>query len=453
MSGKKSFKIMIVEDERILRVSLTDELEEAGYNVEAFENAQDALEKLKKKKIDLVLTDIKMPEMDGIQLLEEIKLMRPDTAVIMMTAYGSIDSAVDAMKKGAYDYLNKPFKMDELYMLISRIEEFKRMQEENQQLRAQLETAKGDVFVGKSEAVQETIKLVNKVAQTDSTVLITGETGTGKELLTQTIQQNSHRKDKPFIPVNCAVLSREIFESELFGHEKGAFTGAKDTRQGRFELADGGTLYLDDVDDIPLDLQVKLLRVLQEREFERVGGSQAIEVDVRVISSTKADLKKLIKEGKFREDLYYRLNVFPIHIKPLRERKEDIPVLIDYFINQQSLQESVRVPDNVLNRLVEYDWPGNVRELKNIVERLLLLSENGVIKMSSLPAEIYKPEREKQPSQLGEDSLENMVRNYEVGLIQQALEKTNGNKAKAAELLAIPATTLRSKISKLGIEI
>jgi len=452
MMSEKGFKIMIVEDERILRVSLTDELDEAGYDVEAFENAKDALEKLKKKKFDLVLTDIKMPEMDGIELLQKSKQIRPDTAVIMMTAYGSIDSAVDAMKKGAYDYLNKPFQMDELFMLISHIEDYKKVREENQQLRAQLETTKGDVFVGKSKAVQETMKLVHKVAQTDSTVLITGETGTGKELLTQTIHENSHRKDKPFIPVNCAVLSREIFESELFGHEKGAFTGAKGTRQGRFELADGGTLYLDDVDDIPLDLQVKLLRVLQERNFERVGGSHAIEVDVRVISSTKADLKKLIEEGKFREDLYYRLNVFPIHIKPLRERKEDIPVLIDYFINQKSPLESINISDNVLNILIEYDWPGNVRELKNIVERLLLLSENGDIRMSSLPAEIYQPESEKEVHRLGEDSLEDMVRNYEIGLIQQALDKSNGNKAKAAELLHLPATTLRTKISKYGIE-
>ncbi|MBN1996758.1 sigma-54-dependent Fis family transcriptional regulator [candidate division KSB1 bacterium] len=450
MSDKKSLKIMVVDDEKILRVSLTDELVEAGYYTEAFDNAAEALEKLKKIKFDMLLTDIRMPEMDGIELLEKCKQLRPDIEVIMMTAYGSINSAVDAMKKGAYDYLNKPFQMDELYLLISRIEKLKKVQEENQQLRAQLETTKGDLFVGRSEAVQETMKLVEKVAKTDSTILITGETGTGKELLTQTIHKYSHRRDKPFIPVNCAVLSREIFESELFGYEKGAFTGANATRKGRFELADGGTLYLDDVDDIPLDLQVKLLRVLQERVFERVGGGNAIEVDVRVISSTKADLKQLIKEGKFREDLYYRLNVFPINLKPLRERKSDIPVLVDYFINQKVNRANIKISDNVLNSLMNYSWPGNVRELKNIVERLLLLAENGEIKMSSLPAEIYNLSPE---TEIGEGSFENMVRNYEISIIKQALNQTNGNAAKAAELLKLPATTLRSKISKLDIKI
>ena len=245
------------------------------------------------------------------------------------------------------------------------------------------------------------------------------------------------------------MLSRDIFESELFGHEKGAFTGATSARQGRFELADGGTLYLDDIDDIPLDLQVKLLRVLQERKFERVGGSNAIEVDVRVISSTKADLKEMIRQGQFREDLYYRLNVFPIHLKPLRERKKDIPVLIDHFINQKYPREQIRVSDTVMQALINYNWPGNVRELKNIVERLLLLAENGEIKASSLPVEVYQSSPDPE---IGDNSLEDMLQLYESQLIQEALNQTDGNMAKAAQLLKLPATTLRSKISKLGIK-
>ncbi|MDZ7724395.1 MAG: sigma-54 dependent transcriptional regulator [candidate division KSB1 bacterium] len=449
MAKKKDLKIMLVDDEKILRISLTDELSESGYTVESFDNAAQALDRLKVMKFDVLLTDIKMPDMDGIELLEKSKQLRPDTIVIMMTAYGSIDSAVDAMKKGAYEYLNKPFQTDELLLLISRIEELKSVREENQQLRAKLETTKGDVLMGESQAIRDTMKLVEKVAETDSTILITGETGTGKELLTQTIHENSLRRNKPFIPVNCAVLSRDIFESELFGHEKGAFTGATAARQGRFELADGGTLYLDDIDDIPLDLQVKLLRVLQERKFERVGGGNAIEVNVRVISSTKADLRELINQGKFREDLYYRLNVFPIHLKPLRERKKDIPVLIDYFINQKYPREQINISDTVMQTLINYNWPGNVRELKNIVERLLLLAENGEIKASSLPVEVYQPSPDPQ---IGNNSLEDMLQIYESQLIQEALNQTDGNMAKAAQLLKLPATTLRSKISKLGIK-
>jgi DNA-binding NtrC family response regulator len=393
-----------------------------------------------------------MPDLDGLQFLEKVKNLRPDTFVLMMTAYGSVETAVEAMKKGAYHYLSKPFEMDELIVQIEHIEELCRVTRENQQLRAQLKETQGDTFVGQSEAIQESMKLVDKVAKTDSTILITGETGTGKELLTQTIHNNSLRKDKPFIPVNCAVLSREIFESELFGYEKGAFTGAHATRQGRFELADGGTIYLDDVDDIPLDLQVKLLRVLQERQFERVGGGVPIEIDVRVIASTKADLRKLVEEGKFREDLYYRLNVFPIHLKPLRERREDIPVLVDYFIKNKFAKD-VQVSQSVLDALQKYDWPGNVRELKNIVERLLLLAENGKIHASSLPAEILRSGSEQQSPELGNDSLDEMVRAFEKSLIQQALQQSDGIKAKAAELLKIPATTLRSKISKLGNEL
>ena len=452
MAKKKSLKIMVVDDEQIIRISITDELKEAGYNVEAFASAVSALEKLQTEKFDLIITDIKMPELDGLTFLQKVKSLRPDTFVLMMTAYGSVETAVEAMKKGAYHYLSKPFDMDELIVQIEHIEEISRVTRENQQLRAQLKETREATFVGQSKVIQESMKLVDKVAKTDTTILITGETGIGKELLTQTIHNNSLRKDKPFIPVNCAVLSREIFESELFGYEKGAFTGANATRQGRFELADGGTIYLDDVDDIPLDLQVKLLRVLQEHQFERVGGSTSIQIDVRVIASTKANLKKWVEVGKFGEDVDYGCNVFPIHLKPLRERRDDIPVLIDYFVKTKFAKD-VEISGSVLDALKKYDWPGNVRELKNIVERLLILAENDKIHISSLPAEILQTGVEQKSPELGSDSFDNMVRTFEKSLIQQALQKSDGNKAKAAELLKIPATTLRSKISKLGNEL
>ncbi|GAB4178683.1 MAG: sigma-54 dependent transcriptional regulator [Calditrichia bacterium] len=450
----KKFHICIIDDEEILRVSVADELKDIGHTVIDFGNPQKALEYLKNNPAEVVVTDIKMPEMDGFEVLRRVKQMNPDTYVLVMTAFGSIDSAVRAMKEGAYDYLTKPFEIDEIVFTLKRIAEVAEIKSENKILRSQLDSEFSlDSFVGKSQQVQQTLDLVKTVANTDTTVLITGETGSGKELLAHVIHHNSERRSKPLIKVSCAILSREIFESELFGHEKGAFTGAQKAREGRFEMANGGTIYLDDVDDIPMDLQVKLLRVLQEQEVERVGGNQTIKIDVRVIASTKADLKKLVKEGKFREDLYYRLNVFPINIPPLRNRKEDIPELITHFARQFSSEQELHFDERALQCLTGYHWPGNVRELKNIVERLLLLSKNRPkVDISLLPVEIVQPDLASPEICLGEKPLNQLMAEIEQNLIIRALKMNNGNQLKTSELLGIPPSTLRTKMNKYNIK-
>ena len=444
--------IFVVEDEQILRVTLTDDLVDAGYTVTCFENPIDALTALQKKPVDVLITDIKMPEMSGLELLRRVKSASPTTEVIMMTAYSSVETAVEAMKNGAYDYISKPFKIDELLIILRRIEDLQTVTRENRRLRSVVAGSyQSDAFIGKSPAAQQCLELVRTVANSQTTVLITGETGTGKELLTNVIHYQSNRSKKPLVKVSCAVLSREIFESELFGHEKGAFTGAVNQKRGRFELAQGGTLYLDDVDDIPLELQVKLLRVLQEQEFERVGSSQPVRADVRVIASTKKDLKELVSRGKFREDLFYRLNVFPIHLAPLRERREDIPLLIEHFCRMLAPEKEVNFQPEVLACLQNYHWPGNVRELKNIVERILLLSKDGQIEMSHIPLEILHSEQPIPENSLGTMPLDKMMAEIEANLIKSALLKCGGNQAKAAKLLRIPASTFRTKMVKYGI--
>lgn len=449
----KKLNICIVEDEEILRVSLNDDLLDAGYSVTDFENPIKALEHFKKKKCDIIISDIRLPEMNGLELLSKIKSIDPNVFVIMMTAFGSVETAVDAMKKGAFDYITKPFDKDELLLIIDKIKEIKSLQSKNLEYQNYFQDQFNfDAFIGKSNYVNELKETLKIISQSNSTVLITGETGTGKELIANLIHYNSPRKDKPLIKVSCGILSKEVIESELFGHEKGAFTGADKLRIGRFEKADQGTIYLDDIDDVPLEVQVKLLRVLQEQEIERVGSSEPIKIDVRIIASTKADLSKLVKEGKFREDLFYRLNVLPIHLKPLRERKEDIVPLFNYFLNQFSYQKKYEVEDSVFEILKNYHWPGNVRELKNLTERLTILCYDCKISSSRLPQELFSTEMDY--SQLISDqnkSLTEIVEEVEKKLIQNALLKTANNKAKAAELLGLPPSTLKSKIEKYEI--
>ncbi|MDA3844829.1 MAG: sigma-54 dependent transcriptional regulator, partial [Candidatus Kapabacteria bacterium] len=386
---KKYTKIMVVEDEKILRVTLTDDLKEAGYNVQSFSAPLAALAELKKNSFDIVITDIKMPQFDGIELLGKIKKLYPDVCVILMTAFGSIDSAVDSMKKGAYDYITKPFKIEELLLIINRINELQAVKNENTMLKSKLKTDYTfDSYISNSVRGKEILSLAKTISNEPTTVLITGETGTGKDLLANVIHYNSDRGSKPLIKVSCAVFSREIFESELFGHEKGAFTGALQDRVGRFEMADKGAVYLDDIDDIPLDLQVKLLRVIEEQEFERLGGNKPMKVDIRFIASTKVDLKQLVKEGKFREDLYYRLNIFPIQTLPLRERKEDLTMLINNFIKKIAPGKNISISDEAIDCMKNYDWFGNVRELRNIVERMILVCKENKIVKSDVPVEI-----------------------------------------------------------------
>lgn len=446
-------KIFIVDDEEIIRVSTADDLRDAGYSVEVFDDPGALLAASANKIVDVVITDIKMPQMDGLELLRQIKLRNPDTAVIVMTAYGSVVSAVEAMKLGAYDYVTKPFETDELILKIEKIKEWTAIRTENTQLREQIQT-KYDFssIIGKSAAVKEVFELIQKIVDANTTVLITGETGTGKELIANVIHYSGNRQDKPFIKVSCAILAREIFESELFGHEKGAFTGAIKEKKGKFELADTGTIYLDDIDDIPLDLQVKLLRVLEEREIEKVGGSNTTKIDVRVVASTKADLRKLVENGRFREDLYYRLDVFPIRLRPLRERKNDIGDLFRFFVGQFSSGKPMSIDANVSEVLESYAWNGNVRELKNLAERIVLLSPDGKIDITKLPCEMINPESAKALTSLGEKSLDEMLSEIEADTIKRAIAISQGNKAKAADLLGIPASTLRSKIDKYRIE-
>lgn len=449
----QNIHLAIIDDEDILRVSLTDELREAGYDVQSFSDPVKGLKAMEKTPVDVVFTDIRMPGMSGLEVLEKLKALQPDIVVVLMTAYGSVNTAVEAMKKGAYDYLTKPFPAEELFLLLDRIKELRSIRQENIRLRSYIEKRYSpDSFVGQGEHVQYVRKMIDTVAQSSTSVLITGETGTGKELLANIIHYNSDRRDKPFIKASCAIFSRELFESELFGHDKGSFTGAAKMRPGRFEMANGGTLFLDDIDDTPLDLQVKLLRVLQEQEFERVGGNKTLKVDVRVIAATKADLKQLVKDCLFRKDLYFRLNVFPIHLIPLRERREDISSLVEQFVYDLATQSNITVDMEVIDFLHQYDWPGNVRELRNVIEHMLLLSKDKTIDTSLLPSEITNPDGSAMDMPLGERPLDEIMAAFEVNILKQALDRTRGSQVRAAKLLGIPASTLRTKMVKYGLQ-
>ena len=442
-------RIFVVDDERIIRVSLADELRDAGYQVIEFANAGAALAHLNENEPDIVVTDFKMPGLNGIEFLKKLKEYNPEIQVILMTAFSTVNNAVEAMKLGAYDYIRKPFDNDELLITVKRLEELIKVKQENKFLRSEIQPKYNhSSFVGDTSKINAIFDLVKVVADRDTSILITGETGTGKELLTKVIHYNSNRREKPLIKVSCAILSREIFESELFGHEKGAFTGAEKVHKGRFEHADTGTIYLDDIDDVPLDLQVKLLRVLEEREIERVGGKEAIKIDIRVIASTKKNLLKLVEEGKFREDLYYRLNVFPINIPPLRERVKDIKLMIKHFVSIFSPIEKITIDDDVLNILVKYPFPGNARELRNLCERLAILSKNNKIDSSLIPPDIKFPQETISYTSFADKSLNEMLMEVEKNAILNALDLVGGNKSRAAELLGIPASTLKSKISK-----
>ncbi|MDP3314005.1 sigma-54 dependent transcriptional regulator [Lutibacter sp.] len=447
---KKNLKIMVVDDERILRVTIADDLKDAGYLVREYANAQAALIDLKEFEPNIVITDVKMPGLSGIELLSKIKRFNADIAVIVMTAHGTIETAVQTMKLGAYDYLLKPFVKDEILLMIERICELHTIKNENKILRKNIEQ-KFDfsTYIGESEVNKEIYNLINLIAEKDSTVLIIGETGTGKEHITNIIHYNSQRKNKPLIKVSCAILSREIFESELFGHVKGAFTGADQDKKGRFELADGGTLYLDDIDDIPLDLQVKLLRVLQESEIEKVGSAATQKIDIRIIASTKKNLRQMVNEGKFREDLYYRLNIFPINLLPLRERKKDIKIIFKHYVQKYLNNINASIDNEVFNVLEKYPWPGNIRELKNIAERMVILSSNdSIIEVKHIPIGIRNPIETDINKIIGNKTLEETLSEIEIASIKLALEKSKQNKTKAADILGIPPSTLRTKMDK-----
>jgi DNA-binding NtrC family response regulator len=444
-------KIFLVDDERILRVSLADEIRDAGHTVFEFAGASGVLQNLSKENPEMVITDIRMPGMDGLELLEKIRQVSPGVTVVVMTAWASVDTAIRALKLGAYDYLSKPFRSEEVLHLINRVSELRNIRQDNQRLQNQVSHQYNfSSFTGESPVVHQMFELVKSVADSEASVLITGETGTGKELMANIIHYNSNRKNKAFIKVSCAILAREVFESELFGHVKGAFTGAEKERKGRFELADTGSIYLDDVDDIPLELQVKLLRVLQEQEIEPVGSSAPIKVDARLICSTKYDLKQLIAEGRFRDDLFYRLNVIPLHIPALRERPEDIPLLLERFVNEFSGARPLKFDPSVISILMEYNWPGNVRELRNLAERLSLTFPGKLICPEHIPAEYLLPSEPDGKTPPSWD-IENILTKTEANLIKAALTRTGGNKTQAASLLRLPLSTFRTKAEKHGL--
>jgi len=461
--------ILVVDDERSMREFLSIMLEKEGYKVVAMDNGNDALDYIRKSGdpltdsghgFDLIITDIKMPKVGGIDILKESMSLNPNTPVIMITAFASTDVAVEAMKLGAYDYITKPFKVDEIKIIIKNALERKSLLDENISLKKELKAwHQFPDIIGKSEKIQKVFELIQKVASGKSTVLITGESGTGKELVARAIHNNSNRKDNSFVSISCSAIPETLLESELFGHQKGAFTGADSDKKGLFEIADGGTFFLDEVSEAPISIQAKLLRVLQEKEFKRVGGVKDIKVDVRVIAATNKNLHDLITDGRFREDLYYRLNVIPIELPPLRERREDISLIASHFINKYNSMNKKNIKGirpEAMEKLEKYIWRGNIRELENVIERAVLLETTDNIQIESLPDEIknYISEPLKTISDIPSDSLnlEDFLSKLEKDIITNALKKTRGVKTKAAELLKMSFRSFRYKLEKYNIE-
>lgn len=455
-------RILVIDDEPSIRELLKDFFTGRGFEVETSQDGETALNLLKENKFDLLLLDLMMPGMNGLDVLREIASENLTIPSIMITAFASVSTAVEAMKLGAFDYITKPFVLEDVYLTVKRALDVSKLQEENfrlkKELRKKFSTHK---IIGNSMPIQEVIRFIDKIADTDSTVLLTGESGTGKELVAKTIHYNSSRARNNFVPLNCAAIPKDILESELFGHEKGAFTGAVTTRIGRFELASNGTLFLDEIGELAPSLQVKLLRVLQEKEFERVGGIKTIKVDVRIIAATNRDLEKAVKEGTFREDLYYRLNVIPLHLPPLRKMKEDVPLLVEHFVAELSKskkKEPPRISRETMDCLVNYKWPGNVRELENLIERLIILKEGDNITPDELPERFI--ENRQMPRAVTKSRLVSsegvdlnlVLDEIENNMIIQALEMSKGVKSKAASLLGLNRTTLIEKMKKKSIE-
>jgi two-component system NtrC family response regulator len=447
--------LLIVDDEKNYLVVLEALLGPEGYEIMTSDKAQDALRLVQEADVDLVLTDMKMPGMSGMELLEEVKKIKPEVPVIMMTAYGTIEMAVEAMKKNAYDYITKPFQNEELKLTIRKALENYRLVKENRRLSEALSERHGyRNIVGKSKPMQKVYDLIAKVAQSKASVLITGPSGTGKELIAKAIHYESLRKDRPFISVNCGALAETLLESELFGHEKGAFTGAIAMKKGRFELADGGTLFLDEIGDMPPPLQVKLLRVLQEMEFERVGGTKTIKVDVRVLSASNRNLKDEVASAVFREDLFYRLNVIHIEVPPLRERMEDVRLLVLHFIEKYSGRK-IELTPQAWEALYSYIWPGNIRELENVIERAVVLNSGSLIDVKDLPAEFTKAKEDLDVDRFipPEAPLQSTLEEIEEKLIRRALKQSRNVQSHAAEQLGITKSLIQHKMKKYNISL
>ncbi|HZD92844.1 MAG TPA: sigma-54 dependent transcriptional regulator [Candidatus Sulfotelmatobacter sp.] len=449
--------ILIVEDEPRMRRLLEISLGEDGHSVQTAEDAEKGLAHLRKNNVDLVVTDLKLPGMNGLEFLQEGKRLNPALPFIVMTAYGSVETAVDAMKAGASDYVLKPFTMAEMKLVIHKELDVQQVRDENQRLKEALgKRYHFQNIVGRSKKMQEVLALVERVAPTNSTVLIGGESGVGKDLIARAIHQNSRRAAGPFIKINSTAIPDTLFESELFGFERGAFTGALASKPGKFELADKGTLFLDEIGDVPSPIQVKLLRVLQEREFERLGGTKTLKVDIRMIAATNRDLRAALEEGTFREDLYYRLNVVPIDIPPLREHKEDVPDLVNHFLARfaaESEKPIEGITPAALAALMGYHWPGNIRQLENMVERAVALSSGPVIDVQ----DIHLDSAPGKAGTAGAGASNNFLpegmtlEQWEDHMIQEALRRANGNKSQAARLLGLSRNALRYRLGKLGV--
>ncbi len=467
-------RILIADDEDSLRWVLEKGLRGVGYDVTSVKDGEEAVRVFEAQPFDLVFLDVRMPGLDGLTALERIRDLRPDVYVIVMTAHGSMDTAIKAMQRGAYDYLNKPFDLDEVLLLSERALAASRLTQEVARLRTGLaEVREFSALIGRHPRMQDVYKTIGRIAGTDVTVLLRGESGTGKELVARAIHHYSRRSGRPFVAVSCAAIPGTLLESEMFGHERGAFTDAKERRLGKFELAHGGTLYLDEIGDTPVDLQTKLLRALQERTIERVGGHESIAIDVRVLAATNRDLEALMKEGRFREDLYYRLNVVTVNLPPLRERRRDIPLLVEHFLAKHVEELGERgVAPEALDRLVGYDWPGNVRELENVVQRAMVMATAGVILPEHLPIgpvsaaasvavdatleEIIERKLMECVRGLRERSSANLY-DLVVGLVEKpllraVLRETSGNQVRAAQILGINRNTLRKKLTEHGID-
>ena len=454
----KSEEIIVIEDNNTMRLGITDSLKSEGYKVTSFENGIEALKKVQLSPPAMAIIDLKMEPMNGIEVLEKLKEINTSTEVLMISAYGTVEDAVKALKLGAADFLAKPFSPDELRFRVNKIwqkilsdRKIEDLIDQNKLLSEELFTGY-DEIIGNSKAIKKVFSLVEQVADKESTILIQGESGTGKELIARAIHKKSNRADHPFIRVNCGVLNDNLLESELFGHEKGAFTGAVKQKKGRFELADKGTLFLDEIGDVSTAMQVKLLRVLQEYEFERVGGEVTLKADVRIIAASNKDLQKLANEGKFREDLYYRLSVIPLSLPSLRDRREDIPLLVNHFLQKlaaKNRSEKKEISNEGMKLLVEYHWPGNIRELQNLAERLYVISPGNEI--DSLLIAGHLNSNINIDNSFSNLPLEEAVKAFEKNLIIQAMKKSDGVKNRAAKLLGISTSVLYYKLEKHGL--
>jgi len=452
----KDYSILIIDDEEAQRNVLKGYLEKKGFKIFTASSGNEGVKSVKDNMIDIILSDYKMPDITGLEVLEQVKKINPEISFVILTAYGTIENAVRAMRLGAFDYISKPVDLDELDLLLERIIENKNLKSEIELLKDQLkEKFKIDSLISASPKMNDILSIASRAAESKATVLITGGSGTGKEVLAKSIHFASPRKDKPFIAVNIPALPETLLESELFGYEKGAFTGADKSKKGRFELAEGGTLFLDEIGDIPLNLQVKLLRVLQEHQIERLGSTENISIDVRIIAATHQNLEQKIKEKTFREDLFYRLNIISLNIPPLQERKEDIIPLIEYFVEKYSKENNkkkMNLSKEAIDSLLKYNYPGNVRELENIIERSVVLSRNNIIVLNDLPNVVKGFKEEKEIKVNDEKTLIEQVEELEKKLIYDALSKTNGNQSQAGRILGLTERNLRYKMQKYNIK-